>query len=161
MSIVKNVIEGISKPLTYICNLSFQTCTFPNTMKIAKVIPLHNSGNKHLFTSYRPVSLLPQFSKIFEKLFNNQPDKFLDKHKLLSESQYGFRSNRPTSLALIESIEEITNSLDQKLYTIGIFIDIKKAFDTINHDILLMKLEQYGIRGRVLDWMRSYLTDRK
>ena len=73
------MIDGITKPFTYICNLSFQTGTFPNKMKIAKVIPLYKSGNKHHFTNYRPVSLLPQFSKILEKLFNNRLDNFIDK----------------------------------------------------------------------------------
>ncbi|XP_013867620.1 RNA-directed DNA polymerase from mobile element jockey [Austrofundulus limnaeus] len=161
MFVLKKVIEGISKPLTYISNLSFQTGTFPNKMKIAKVVPLFKTGNKHLFTNYRPVSLLPQFSKILEKLFNKRLDKFIDKHKLITESQYGFRANRSTALALVDSVEEITNSIDQKQYTIGIFLDLKKAFDTINHNILIRKLELYGIRGIVLKWMKSYLSDRK
>ena len=148
MTVVKRVIEGISKPLTYICNLSFQTGTFPDKMKIAKVIPLYKTGNKHQFTNYRPVSLLPQFSKILEKLFNNRLEKFIDKHKLLTESQYGFRSNRATSLALIDSVEEITNSIDLRQYTVGIFIDLKKAFDTINHDILFKKLDRMASGGK-------------
>ena len=161
MKVVKKVIEGISEPLTYICNLSFQTGKFPNNMKIAKVVPLYKTGDRHHFTNYRPVSLLPQFSKILEKLFNNRLDKFINKHKLLSDSQYGFRANSSTSLALTESIEEITNAIDHKLHSVGIFIDLKKAFDTINHNILINKLERYGIRGLVLHWVRSYLSNRK
>ena len=124
-------------------------------MKRAKVIPLYKTGNKHQFTNYRPVSLLSQFSKILEKPFHNRLHKFIDKHKLLTESQYGFRSNRATSLALIDSVEEITNSIDLKQYTVGIFIDLQKAFDTINHDILFKKLDQYGIRGKALEWLKS------
>ncbi len=112
MCTVKKVIEEISKPLTYICNLSFQTGSFPNKIKIAKVIPLYKTGNKHHFTNYRPVSLLPQFSKTLEKLFNNQWDKFIDKHKLLSDSQFGFRANRLASLAFMDFTGEITNSID-------------------------------------------------
>lgn len=104
-------------------------------MKIAKVIPLYKTGNKHHFTNYRPVSLLPEFSQILEKLFNKRLDKFIDQHILLIESLYGFRSKGATSLALIDSIEENTNSIDQKKYTVGIFLDLKKGFDTINHDI--------------------------
>ena len=160
MTIVKKVIDGILKPLTYICNLSFQTGKFPNKMKVAKVIPLYKTGDKHIFTNYRPVSLLSQFSKVLEKLFSKRLDGFIEKHKLLTESQYGFRENRSTSLALMELIEEITNCIENK-YAIGIFIDLKKAFDTINHDILLDKLERYGIRGVGLKWLSSYLIDRQ
>ena len=161
MTIVKKVIDGILKPLTYVCNLSFQTGKFPNQMKLAKVIPLYKTGDKHIFTNYRPVSLLSQFSKVLEKLFSARLDGFIEKHKLLTESQYGFRENRSTSLALMELIEEITNCLDTQKYAIGIFIDLKKAFDTINHEILLDKLERYGIRGIGLNWLRSYLMDRQ
>ena len=161
MSLVKLVIEGISKPLTHICNLSFQTGSFPNQMKIAKVIPLYKNGSKHLFTNYRPVSLLPQFSKILEKLFNSRLDSFLERHNVLSESQYGFRTKRSTSQALMESIERITDAIDNHQYAIGIFIDLRKAFDTINHNILINKLEKIGIRGMAIDWIKSYLDRRK
>ena len=161
MVIVQNVIGDIVKPFTYICNMSFVQGVFPDQMKVAKVIPLFKSGQKNVFTNYRPVSLLPQFSKILEKLFDKRLDAFIDKYELLSNSQYGFRSNRSTSLALIELLEEITTSLDNKKNVIGVFIDLKKAFDTVNHKILLQKLEHYGIRGMLLNWFESYLTDRK
>ncbi len=156
MSLIKQVIEGVSKPLAHICNLSFQTGTFPNQMKIAKVIPVYKTGSKHNFTNYRPVSILPQLSKIMEKLFNNRMDAFLEKHKLLSESQYGFRVNRSTSQAIMESIEEITDAIDNKKHAIGVFINLKKAFDTMNHNKLFNKLGKYGIRGLVLDWVKSF-----
>uniref|UniRef100_A0A3Q3EDH9 Reverse transcriptase domain-containing protein n=1 Tax=Labrus bergylta TaxID=56723 RepID=A0A3Q3EDH9_9LABR len=161
MRIVKQVIQGIAKPLTHICNLSFKTGKFPRKMKIAKVIPLYKTGDKHHFTNYRPVSLLPQFSKILKKLFADRLNKFINKHNLLTDSQYGFRPNRSTSLAVIELIEKITNSLDQKNYAAGVFIDLKKAFDTINHNRLINKLERYGIRGVILNWLRSYLHNRQ
>lgn len=161
MSLVKLVIEGISKPLTHICNLSFKTGAFPNQMKIAKVIPLYKNGSKHHFTNYRPVSLLPQFSKILEKLFNSRLDSFLERFNVLSECQYGFRTNRSTSQALMESIERIIDAIDNQQHAIGIFIDLKKAFDTINHNILLYKLEKIGIRGTPLDWIKSYLDRRQ
>lgn len=128
-------------------------------MKMGKVVPLYKNGDRHKFTNYRPISLLPQFSKILEKLFSNRLDKFLDKQKILSDNQYGFRSNSSTSLALIDSIEEIINALEHKQYTIGVFIDLKKAFDTINHNILINKLERYGIRGVVLHWVKVKLGE--
>ena len=130
-------------------------------MKIAEVLPLYKTGDKYHFTNYRPVSLLPQFSKILEKLFADRSNKFINKHNLLTDSQYGLRPYRSTSLAVIELIEKITNSLDQKNYAAGVFIDLKKAFDTINHDRLINKLERYGIRGVVLNWLRSYLQNRQ
>uniref|UniRef100_A0A672HHM4 Reverse transcriptase domain-containing protein n=1 Tax=Salarias fasciatus TaxID=181472 RepID=A0A672HHM4_SALFA len=161
MAIVKDVILSISKPLTYLCNLSFKSGTFPNSMKIAKVIPLYKSGDKHQFTNYTPVALLSQFSKIFEKLFDNRLEKCIDKHSLLTNSQYGFRKTRSTSLAITEAMEEISNAMDNKKYAIGLFIDLKKAFDTINHRILVDKLERYGIRGVALEWVKNYLSNRK
>lgn len=111
MTVVKEVIEGISKPFAYICNLSFQNGSFPSKMKIAKVIPPYKTGNKHHFTNYRPISLLPQFSNILEQLFSNRLETFIE-HQLLADSQYGFRPNRSTSRAIIKAIEEITNAIE-------------------------------------------------
>ena len=122
-------------------------------MKIARVIPLFKAGNNNVFTNYRPVSILPQFSKILEKIFNNRLDNFIEKHKILTDSQYGFRRNRSTSL--------ITESLDSKRTTVDVFIDLKKAFDTIDHQLLLKKLYFYGVRGTALNWIESYLTNRQ
>lgn len=160
MSNVKNVIEEIAEPLTFICNLSFKTGTFPQKMKIAKVIPLYKTGDKHNFTNYRPVSLLSQFSKILEKLFSERLVQFVDKNNILSDSQYGFRSERSTSLALIELTEQITKCIDSKQCAAGVFLDLKKAFDTIDHNILIDKLQKYGVRGTVCDWVKSYLQYR-
>lgn len=137
MIIVKKVIEMIVKPLNYIFNLSFQTGIFPQEMKIAKVVPVYKVGDRHSFTNYRPVSILPQFSKILEKLFMSRLDSFIDKHALLSDTQYGFRAGRSTSLALLDLVEEITECLDKKMCSIGVFLDFSKAFDTINRSLLI------------------------
>ena len=158
MKFLKEVFQYILKPFTRICNLSFRDGIFPDKMKLAKVIPLFKSGDKGSFNNYRPVSLLSQFSKIIEKLFDVRLQSFIDKHDLLSNSQYGFRSKCSTSLALMELVEEISSSLDKKNVTIGVFIDLKKAFDTIDHNLLLNKLEHYGIRGLANDWVKSYLN---
>ena len=141
--------------------LSVVQSMFPDALKIARVIPLFKSGDKHVFTNYRPVSLLPQFSKILEKLFNNRLDSFIEKNCILSECQYGFRNSRSTYMALMDLIENICESIDKKKYVMGIFIDLKKAFDTIDHNILLNKLFHYGIRGISNDWIKSYLENRK
>uniref|UniRef100_A0A3P9N665 Reverse transcriptase domain-containing protein n=1 Tax=Poecilia reticulata TaxID=8081 RepID=A0A3P9N665_POERE len=130
-------------------------------MKIAKVIPIYKNGEKNLFANYRPISLLPQFSKILEKLFVNRLNLFIDKHNILSSSQYGFKSGNSTSMAIMDLIEQITEAVDQKQYCVSVFVDLKKAFDTINHTILLEKLNRYGIRGTALQWVSSYLENRK
>ena len=161
MSTLKNVFSGLVKPFTFICNNSFKEGTFPEKMKIAKIVPLYKSGEKDIFTNYRPVSLLSQFSKILEKLFNSRLEKFIDLHHILSDSQFGFRKNHSTNLALLELMEQITDSFENKKTTIGTFIDLSKAFDTIDHKLLFKKLEFYGIRGTPLEWLKSYLLNRE
>ena len=161
MALIKKVIIALVDPLTYICNLSLKTGTFPSLMKTAKVIPVYKAGDKNLFTNYRPISLLSQFSKILEKIFSARLDSFIDKHNLLIDGQYGFRSGRSTTMALMELVEGVTSSMDNNKYALGIFIDLKKAFDTINHDILLQKMERYGIRGVGLNWVKSYIENRE
>lgn len=161
MALVKDIIDSIARPLTHICNQSFQTGIFPNQMKIAKVIPIYKNGNKHQFSNYRPISLLPQFSKILEKLFIHRLDHFIETQNLLSEHQYGFRSNRSTTMAVMELTEKILSAIDKREYTVGVFMDLQKAFDTIDHNLLMTKLERYGIRGIAYTWLKNYLDNRK
>ena len=127
-------------------------------MKIAKVIPLYKSNGKNEFTNYRPVSLLPQFSKILEKLFGIRLVSFINRHILLSRNLCGFRRKMSTSLALMELTEEITTALDDKKVTVGVLINLTKTLDTINHDLLLKKLVHYGVRGVANKWLASYLS---
>lgn len=160
MELLKNIINYIATPLAYICNQSFLTGIFPSKMKIAKVIPIFKSNDSHQFINYRPISLLPQLSKILEKLFVIRLDNFIDKHNLLSEHQYGFRSKRSTSMAIMKFLHNVSTAIDKKEHTAGVFLDLSKAFDTIDHELLLIKMEKYGVRGTALFWLKSYLQDR-
>jgi len=160
MNLVKSIIGVILKPLVHIFNLSLMKGVFPNKMKIACVIPLYKAGDDQEVSNYRPVSLLPQFSKLLEKLYNKRLICFLKAKSILYVRQYGFRDNMSTSMAVFELTEAITSAIDNHESTIGVFIDLKKAFDTIDHSLLLKKLFHYGIRGIAHDWLESYLTDR-
>ena len=112
MYIIKRIIATIVTPITHICNLSFKNGVFPDKMKTAKIIPIFKSGDREDCTNYRPISLLPQISKILEKLFNRRLSEFLEKYKVISPTQYGFRENMSTCFALTELVDEITASLD-------------------------------------------------
>ena len=132
----------------------------PDQRKLARVVPLFKSDDKRLFSNYRPVSVLPIFSKFLEKIAHIRLMNYLDKSKLLANNQYGFRKNHSTSLALLYLYDKITSAVDKRKYTAGLFLDSSKAFDTVNHSILLGKLEHYGIRGLALEWVRSYPCNR-
>ena len=146
--------------LTHLFNNCMNNSLFPSELKIAKVLPLFKSGDRNTVSNYRPISILPVFSKIFEKLIQSRLTSFLTKENILHEGQFGFRSGRSTIQALNTSICNILKSLDQKNHTLAIFIDYSKAFDTIQHSILLQKLYHYGIRGKTNELLASYLTGR-
>ena len=130
-------------------------------MKIAKVIPIYKTVAKDEFNNHRPILLLPQFSKILKKLFDDRFEKFICKNNILTDCQFGFQTGRSSSMAILNLTEKISNYLDNMKAVISVFIDLKKAFDTIDHTILLQKLNHYGIRGIVNQWECSYLTHRK
>ena len=142
-------------------NESFETSIFPDKLKIAKVIPAFKKGLTSTKSNYRQISLLSIFSKIFEKLMHKRLHKFLEVSESLFNLQFGFHSGHSTDHALVSLIDNIKSSLDNNRFGCGIFIDLQKAFDTVNHDIFLSKLEHYGIRGSSLTWFKSYLNDRK
>jgi len=159
--ILKLIKCNISVPLKEIINMSFQLGIYPNKLKIAKVNPIFkNKGDPLHFENYRPISLLSNINKIFEKLVYKRLFSFLNINNCIYELQFGFRAKYSTNHALISLTEKIREALDSGKLACGVFIDLQKAFDTVDHDILLKKLEFYGVRGLTNDWFRSYLTDR-
>lgn len=158
--LIKKVKESISIPLSHIINLSFSEGIFPTALKRAKVIPIYKKGKKDEMGNYRPISLLSGFSKIFEGIMNDRLVQFFNKYDTFSSFQHGFRKHRSVETALSVFINEVVAGLDSKSVTLGIFIDFTKAFDTVDHVILLSKLESYGVRGNVLRWFESYLSGR-
>ena len=161
LKFLKIVADLIAIPLCRIINFSFRQGIFPELLKTAKVIPSFKAGSADDVNNYRPISLLSIFDKIMEKLMHKQLYAFLEEHQVLFKNQFGFRKKCSTSHSLIEITEKIRESIDSGKYGCGIFIDLKKAFDTVNHEILLKKLEHYGVRGPILKWFESYLTGRK
>ena len=160
IKLLKIAAPIIVPKLASIFNLSMSSGMFPKLMKIAKIIPIFKSGSRLLVTNYRPISLLPVFSKIFEKIIHRQLSTFLELKSLIFESQFGFQKKKSTLHSLIDIVENIRQCIENSKYGCGIFIDLKKAFDTVNHNILLRKLEHYGIRDVELNWFTSYLNDR-
>lgn len=144
----------------HIINLSFRKGVFPDKLKLAKVIPVHKSGSKEDINNYRPISILPVFSKIMEKAISTRLVNFLENNNLLSNSQFGFRQNRSTESALIQFVNNVYNCLEEKLFVAGVFIDLSKAFDSLDHNILIEKLKHVGIRGTPLQLFKSYLDSR-
>ena len=160
VKLIKLVQNHIAKPLTTLINLSFSTGYYPKALKYAKVIPIFKAKAKNEVSNYRPISLLSLFNKIFEKLMYSRLIGFLNKNTVLYTHQFGFQKNKSTSLAILDVCIKLVESIEKGEFSCCIFLDFAKAFDTVNHNILINKLEHYGIRGIPLDWFRSYLNER-
>lgn len=161
MAMVKNITECVVTPLTHICNQSLQTGVFPSNMKTAKVIPIYKAGDRQELSNYRPVSLLPQLSKILERRFYKRSDESVtNNNNVLCDQQYWFRANRTTSFALTEFVGKVTTAIENKEYVVRVLRDLKKAFDNVDQDLLFKKLQRYGIRGLAPSWLSSCLENR-
>ena len=145
----------------HIINLIFKTGKIPEKFKESIVIPIYkNSGNKEEISNYRPISLINNLGKIFEKCIKDRLINFLSSNNILSENQFGFAEERSTADAMYKLIKEVTNELDSSSKTIAVFLDLARAFDTVSHPVLLDILFSYGVGGTVLDIFRNYLNDR-
>ena len=156
--LVKRTARVISGPLTKLYNKCMTTGSFPQELKVGKITPIYKKGNAEQLENYRPVSTLPIFGKIFEKIIFARLYSFLTAKNILHDKQFGFRKSHSTSHALHSSVEIIRSETDDNKHVLGIFIDLSKAFDTLDHRILLSKLNHYGIRGQALVLLKSYLT---
>jgi hypothetical protein len=159
-TLIKRSIEILCIPLCDIFNACICEGVFPAQLKMAKVIPLHKKNSKTEISNYRPISLLNVFSKIFEKAIATRIVNHFEKNNYLCSQQFGFRQNRNTVAAITELVLQVIRSLNQNRNCAGIFCDLSKAFDCMNHKILLDKLQYYGIRGPTLKLLQSYLSDR-
>ena len=158
--LLKSLSDKLAIPLKNIINQSFSSGIFPNKLKISKVTPLYKNKENNLLNNYRPISILPSVSKVFERIMHNQIYKHFTSLDLFYKSQYGFRKEHSTEYATLELINRIIFQMDQNKFPLNIFMDLSKAFDTLDHQILLDKLEYYGFKDMSLNLMTSYLNSR-
>ena len=149
----------IAPVLTNIFNACISTGYFPKVFKTAEVVPIFKKGERELCSNYRPISILNPFAKLFEKCLLDQLNNYFASNNLISPNQYGFKKNCSTNDAVLDIYNKLLDNMDKKLITCSIFLDLRKAYDTINHTILTKKLEKYGIRELPLQLLASYLTD--
>ena len=160
MKIIKEAKLPLIKPLLHVINASLITGVYPTELKVSKVIPIYKKGDRTDPLNYRPLAIQPSLSKIFEKCVLIQLVNYFENNNLLEVDQHGYRK-RSTLSALIDYIEHILENLDEGYNIVGAFLDLTKAFDSVDHKILLEKLKRYGINGKELSWIKSYLEGRR
>ena len=160
-TLLKKICDSIVLPLNINFNKSLQCGIIPELMKKADILPLYKSKLENDTNNYRPISLLLTISKVLEKIVYKRTYCFMEETGQICNSQYGFRSHHSCESAVSELVSEITKGFQNGFYTAALFLDLSKAFDTLEHRVLLMKLEKYGIRGKCLEWFRSYLSNRQ
>ena len=159
--LLKSLSVHITVPLEIIFNKSIEEGVFPVNMKKADTVPLYKSKDKQECSNYRPISLLITLSKLQEKIVYKRVYQFLEKTGQIFPSQYGFRTSHSCKNAVSELLSTIIKGKEQGLYTVSLFLDLSKAFDSLEHEMMLKKLESHGIHGNVLQWFRSYLSERQ
>ena len=159
--IIKEAFQLLVPEVTYMFNLSIKTATFPKLWKKALVIPIPKSGNLTNVKNYRPISLLPLPGKILEKLIHQQLSNYLESESLLTNAQHGFRKKRFTVHSVAQLITYVNKKMDTRMPTLAVYVDFKKAFDCVQHPVLLNKLSQLNIDRSVTDWIGSYLSERE
>eukprot|EP00733_Pompholyxophrys_punicea_P000453 Pompholyxophrys_punicea_v1_NODE_126_length_3319_cov_18.116115.p1 type:complete len:664 gc:universal NODE_126_length_3319_cov_18.116115:2957-966(-) len=154
---LKDGAEFLSHPIAFLVNLSLNTGTFPSLLKVARLVPIFKKGARDDISNYRPISILPLLSKLYEKFIDKQLRAHLDAHNMWNKNQYGFRKNFSTTMALVRLYEQVLTNFGSSHFGAGVFLDVRRAFDSVSHSILLRKLPDYGITGYVLEWFTSYL----
>ena len=159
-NVVRSCFGELCERLQYLFNLSFEKSIFPDDLKIAKFTPVFKAGNNTELSNYRPISV-PCFSKILERVMHNRLFKYLLDSNILYKKQFGFQEEHSTDHAILQLVDEMYNTFEQNNFTLGVFIDLPKTYESLDHNILLKKLEINRIVGETLKWFKNYLNNRK
>ena len=161
VNVNKAIHEELKIHFFYIFDQFLKSGSFPDKLKIAKIFPIYKSEKTYARPNYRPISVLPCFSKILERIIYNRLPNYMNKNEILNGKQFGFRAGHSTEHAILELIDQVSDAFDNNNFALRVFIDLSKAFDTVDHNILLEKLSMYGVKGNCPTWFHSYLSNRK